>query len=82
MIERNHEDIIKDQIRLAKLWLDVCSEQEGNGYNWELTKKKLLSDWRNENMTVDFWSAYMETTFVQFSIEHYYVDLENKKNTE
>lgn len=82
MIERNHEDIIKDQIRLAKLWLDVCSEQEKNGYDWEVTKKKLLSDWRNENMTVDFWSAYMEATFVQFSIKHYYVDLENKKNIE
>lgn len=82
MIERNHEDIIKDQLRLAKLWLDVCSEQERNGYNWEATKKKLLSDWRNENMTVDFWSEYMRESFVLHALEHYYVDLENKKNKE
>lgn len=70
-----HESIVKSQIRLAKIWLDVCKEQEDNGYNWQLTKDKLLSDWNNyETMTVDWWSSYMREGFVLNAIEHYLVD--------
>lgn len=73
-----HQRVIEDQKRLAKLWLDVCQEQEDNGYDWEKTKEKCLSDWERKDMTVDWWTAYMESSFRLNALQHLFIDMEGK----
>lgn len=76
-ISDRHKEVMEKQKHYAKLWLDVCEEQDQNNYNWKLTKKKYLSDWSHyETMTVDWWSEYMRAMFVEFAIEHYLIDRE------
>lgn len=77
-----HRAVIDEQIKYAKLWFQVCDEQENNDYDWELTKKKLLSDWTITDLTVDYWTDYMHAMFVEFALEHYLIDRELTKNEE
>lgn len=74
-----HEYIIEEQIKMAKLWLEVCDEQDRNNYDWELTKSKLLSDWNADFMTVDFWTSYMNALFAEYAIQHYLIDEEKAR---